>query len=217
MTEFTNNQKNKFPNQFLTGLLLFIILAIIGFMLFLTEAIIAFYWFSGIFFGYVIQRSRFCFVAAFRDPSLTGSTALARGVLITLGLSSIFFTLIKYSSFMTSGFIPGQTYIQPIGFNTITGGLLFGIGMVIAGGCASGMLMRIGEGFQIHLITLIFFFIGTLLGNTHLNWWKSHLIFLQEGVFLPDYFGWFWGLCLQLILIGLLYIFALKWEDKQQL
>ncbi|WKY45655.1 YeeE/YedE thiosulfate transporter family protein [Eubacteriaceae bacterium ES2] len=217
MTESTDSRKNKFPNQFLTGLLLFIILAMIGFLFFLTEPVIAFYWFSGTLFGYVIQRSRFCFVAALRDPALTGSTALARGVLVTLGLSSVFFTLIKYISFLTSGFIPGQAYIQAIGLNTVIGGLLFGVGMVIAGGCASGMLMRIGEGFQIHLITLIFFFIGILLGNTHLSWWKSHFVILRKGIFLPDYLGWFWGLCLQLILIALLYMFALKWEDKQQL
>lgn len=41
--------------------------------------------------------------------------------------------------------------------NTVVGGIIFGIGMVIAGGCASGMLMRIGEGFEMHLITLVGF------------------------------------------------------------
>lgn len=34
------------------------------------------FWMFGILFGIVLQRSRFCFTAAFRDPWLTGSTSL---------------------------------------------------------------------------------------------------------------------------------------------
>ncbi len=41
---------------------------------------------------------------------------------------------------------------------------MFGIGMVIAGGCASGTLMRVGEGFAMQMLSLLFFVIGSLIG-----------------------------------------------------
>jgi hypothetical protein len=138
-------------------------------------------------------------------------------VLVALALTTIGFTAVKYFFHLTSQTIPGQSYIASIGMNTVVGGIIFGIGMVIAGGCASGMLMRIGEGFEMHLITLVGFFLGTMLGNNHLQWWNSHWMWVKEGVFLPDLFGWAGALIIQLLVIALLYGLALKWEAKQEL
>jgi hypothetical protein len=36
-------------------------------------------------------------------------------------------------------------------------------------------------------------------------------------VFLPDVFGWAGALIIQLLVIGLLYGLAMKWEEKQEL
>lgn len=46
-------------------------------------------------------------------------------------------------------------FATPLGLNNIIGGLMFGIGMVLAGGCASGVLYRAGEGY-ITAFTAIF-------------------------------------------------------------
>jgi len=212
-----DQKKDQFSKQFSTGLILFAILMMVAIFLFQYAPIIAFFWISGLAFGYILQRSRFCFVAALRDPALTGSTAVTRGVLVALALTTIGFTAVKYFYHVNGQTIPGQNYIQSIGMNTVVGGTIFGIGMVIAGGCASGMLMRIGEGFKIHLITLSGFFIGTMLGNNHLEWWSNHLLWIKDGVFLPDLFGWVGALIIQLMVIGLLYRLAIKWEEKQEL
>lgn len=213
----SDQKKDDFAKQFSVGLVLFVMLLMVGAFLFQYAPIIAFFWLSGLGFGYILQRSRFCFVAAFRDPALTGSTAVTRGVLVALALTTIGFTAVKYFYHLTSQAIPGQSYIASIGMNTVIGGIIFGIGMVIAGGCASGMLMRIGEGFEMHLITLVGFFLGTMLGNNHLQWWNSHWMWIKEGVFLPDLFGWVGALIIQLVVIALLYGLAIKWEAKQEL
>lgn len=211
-----DHKKDNFAKQFSAGIMLVVILLMVGVFLFQYAPMIAFFWFSGIACGYILQRARFCFVAAFRDPALTGSTAVTRGVLVALAVTTIGFTAVKYFYQSAGQLIPGQDYIVAIGLNTVVGGILFGVGMVIAGGCASGMLMRIGEGFEIQLITLSGFFLGTMLGNNHLHWWNSHLIWSKDGVFLPDRFGWAGALIIQLAVIALLYGLALKWEAKQE-
>ncbi len=97
-----------------------------------------------------------------RDPYLTGSTTVTRAVLIAFAITSIGFTAIKYGYYVNGLPIPGQGYIQPISVATGVGAFMFGIGMVIAGGCASGTLMRIGEGFWMQVISLFFFIVGSL-------------------------------------------------------
>lgn len=101
----------------------------------------------------------------------------------------------------------------PISLATIIGAFLFGIGMVIAGGCASGTLMRVGEGFWMQLISLSFFIIGSLWGAHDFGFfWKEFVINKGARVFLPDVFGWFGAVVVQLLIILLLYIAAIKYE-----
>jgi uncharacterized protein len=172
-------------------------------------------WFllTGLIFGYILQRSRFCFTASMRDPYLTGSTSVTRAVLIAFAITTIGFTAIKYGYFKNGLPIPGMSFVVPISAATLVGAFMFGIGMVIAGGCASGTLMRVGEGFTMQMLSLIFFVIGSLIGANHFGWWKD--IFISKGttIFLPDVFGWLGAVVIQLIIIFLLYIAAEKWQD----
>lgn len=168
---------------------------------------------TGLAFGYILQRSRFCFTASMRDPYLTGSTTLTRAVLIAFAITTIGFTAIKYGYFSKGLPVPGMSYVVPISFATIAGAFMFGIGMVIAGGCASGTLMRVGEGFFMQILSLIFFIVGSLLGANHFGWWKEVFISKGTAVFLPDVFGWLGAVVLQLIVIFLLYIAAEKWQE----
>lgn len=169
----------------------------------------------GVGFGYVLQRSRFCFAASWRDPSLTGSTTLTRAVLLAFALTTIGFTAIKYAAFVKGEAIPGAGSVGAIGLPLILGGFLFGIGMVCAGGCASGTLMRIGEGFTMQLIVLVFFAIGNLIGGHNLTVFWSEFNKDAPRIFLPDVLGWAGGLVLQLLVIALLYIAAVKWQKKK--
>lgn len=174
-------------------------------------------WFlvTGLAFGYILQRSRFCFTASMRDPYLTGSTTLTRAVLTAFAITTIGFTAIKYGYFKAGLPVPGMSYVVPISFATVVGAFMFGIGMVIAGGCASGTLMRVGEGFTMQILSLVFFIIGSLIGANHFGWWKMTFISKGTAVFLPDIFGWFGAVVIQLIVIFCLYMAAEKWQEAK--
>lgn len=207
---------NQEKRQFFYGLGLLVLVLMIGVFLFAFSSLSAFYWLSGIGLGYLLQRSRFCFTAALRDPYLTGSTALSRAVLVALFVTTLGFSLINYYFLMNGQAMPGQAFIQAIGLNTIVGGLVFGIGMVLASSCASGLFTRIGEGFSIQLLTLLFFFIGHFLASLNGDWWQSHFILSPEGIFLPDVLTWPGALMIQLFFILVLYVWAIKWEENHE-
>ncbi|MBO3444425.1 YeeE/YedE thiosulfate transporter family protein [Clostridium sp. CCUG 7971] len=173
------------------------------------------YWIFGISFGYILQRSRFCFTAAFRDPCITGSTSVTRAIIVALTLTTIGFTAIKYSAVIKGNEIPGMSAVSPIGIPLIVGAILFGIGMVIAGGCASGTLMRVGEGFSMQMLSLIFFVIGSLWGAHDMGFWGPTFNEKAPKIFLPDVFGWLGALVVQAIILVLLYIAAVKWQEKK--
>lgn len=210
---FTTSLPHK-HNQFPIGIVLAGLIIIFAIFLAIISLKLFFYWITGIAFGFVLQKSRFCFTASLRDPYLTGATALTRAVLIALAITTIGFTAIKYGAFISGQTIPGQDYINSINLATAIGGILFGIGMVIAGGCASGTLMRVGEGYQTQLISFFFFIIGSLWGAHDTEWWHNIFVLKANGIFLPDILGWSGALVTQLLFIGLLYILAQKWEDR---
>jgi uncharacterized membrane protein YedE/YeeE len=151
-----------------------------------------------------------------RDPYLTGSTTVTRAVLIAFAITSIAFTAIKYGYHINGLPIPGQGYIAPISVATGIGAFMFGIGMVIAGGCASGTLMRIGEGFWMQVISLFFFVVGSLWAAHDYGWWQRNFIVTGKKIFLPDYLGWFGGLLCNLVIIAIVYVIAHKWENRKK-
>lgn len=204
------NSNRQLKNQTPFGLFLLLLIVAFGIFLSHSSALLPFYWITGISFGYILQKSRFCFAAAIRDPYLIRGTSLTKALLIALAITSIGFTAIKYGAFINGEEIPGMISVKPISLATIIGGILFGIGMVIAGGCASGILMRTGEGFLTQLIALIFFIIGSLWGAHDFGWWHDKFISKGKAIFLPDIFGWFKGLTIQLLFIAFLYILADK-------
>lgn len=195
----------------------FVLILVVGIGIFLgfNNSSMALFWGFGCCFGFILQKSRFCFTASLRDPCITGSTSVTRAVLIAFAITTIGFTAIKYGSFINYGTIPGQSYIMPISLATVIGGIMFGVGMVIAGGCASGTLMRVGEGFGMQILSLFFFIIGSLIGANHMGFWTLNFTATAPKVFLPDVFGWGGALFLQLLIIALLYIAADKFEKKK--
>lgn len=205
-----NPKKNQIP----LGFVVLLIVIIIGFLLSNISTKLGLFWITGICFGFALQKSRFCFAASMRDPHLIGSTSLTKAVLIAFAITTIVFTAIKFGSYSNGLPIPGQDYVTPVNFATVIGAFMFGIGMVIAGGCTSGTLMRVGEGFLIQVLTLFFFIIGSLWGAHDFGWWKLNFILKGKTIFLPDLFGWFGAVILQLLLIAALYILADKWQNK---
>lgn len=208
--------KKKKKNQLPFGIVLFIVLIVIGVLLSFKSANLALFWFTGLAFGFILQKSRFCFTASMRDPYLTGGTDLTRAVLTAFAFTTIGFAAIKYGAYVKGLPIPGQSFVVPISFATALGAFMFGIGMVIAGGCASGTLMRVGEGFGMQMLSLVFFIVGSLWGAHDFGFWKLNFILKGKAVFLPDIFGWMGAVVIQLLFIAVLYILADKWESRKK-
>jgi uncharacterized membrane protein YedE/YeeE len=75
-----------------------------------------------------------------------------------------------------------------VGASVLVGAFLFGIGMQIGGGCASGTLYTVGGGNTRMLATLAAFIAGSALGAKHLPWWSAQPNI--GAVSLVDSWGW---------------------------
>lgn len=166
----------------------------------------------GISLGFVLQKSRFCLVSALRDPILIGMTQLTRAFLLLLGISILGFALVFWQASVKN--IPLSFNVFPMGLHTIVGGLLFGIGMVLAGGCSTGIIIRIGEGFAMQLLAFFGLAIGSVLGERSIDKWKN-TFGEWPGIFLPDLLGWVPTITLELIVLSVLWQLARWWQKKQ--
>ena len=112
---------------------------------------------TGLLLGYVLQRSRFGFAGGIRKIAMTGDGKLSKALLFLFAITTIGAAGIHYGAFSKGAeaafraaegvaTIPGTGSVSAINLAFIIGGLLFGIGMIIGGGCASGTLSDTGEG-----------------------------------------------------------------------
>jgi len=171
----------------------------------------------GILIGVTLQSSKFCFAASFRDPVLVGSTSLLKAIILALIISTIGFVAIEYSAAGGSAnlnWIRTMGQVHPVGLHTVIGAIIFGAGMVIAGGCASGFLMRIGEGFLLQIVVFFGFLIGAVMGTWHFEFWEKVLISNSPTIFIPDYVGFPLATIGQVFILLVLYFLA-DWYDKK--
>ena len=215
-TSSTARVRKPKKSQLPIGIAILVAMVVFGIYLSTISVKLGFFWITGTCLGFILQKARFCFTASMRDPYLTGMTTVTRAVLIAFAITTLGFTAIKYGAFINGQPIPGQSYIVPISFATAVGAFLFGIGMVIAGGCASGTLMRVGEGFTMQILSLFFFVVGSLWAAHDFGWWKLNFILKGPKIFMPDVFGWFGAVVIQLLLLAVLYVLADKWENRKQ-
>lgn len=100
----------------------------------------------GIIFGVVLQRGRVCFNSAFRDLRLNNDNFMFKAGLLTIAILAIGHVALSQLGLIKMA--PPAISFAAMGI----GGLAFGLGMVLAGGCASGTTYRIGEGFTTSIL-----------------------------------------------------------------
>jgi uncharacterized protein len=95
--------------------------------------------------GMIIQKTRFCTMGAITDILIMGEWTRMRQWLMALGIAIIGVGLLtSYSLIDTSKTIYTGNKITWL--STIVGSLMFGFGMVLASGCGSKTLVRMGSG-----------------------------------------------------------------------
>ncbi len=130
---------------------------------------------TGFFFGIVLQRGRLCFNSAMRDLRLFKDNYLWKAVVLAIALETIAFHFMASMGWITLTPKP----FMPVG--NIIGGLLFGFGMVLAGGCASGVTYRSGEGMTTAWIAAIFY--GLFATASKVGFLKGFVKWLQGPAF----------------------------------
>jgi uncharacterized membrane protein YedE/YeeE len=190
-----------------------VVVVAVGMFLAQNKILLSIIWFIGITLGVVLQKSRFCFTASLRDPILTGSTTLTRATIIAFAVATVGFAVLQFTTILKGGPITGN--ISPVGVHTAIGAVIFGIGMVISGGCASGTLMRMGEGFTMQWVSIITFILGSVLGAMHFGWWTEKFFNAAPKIYLPQTLGWAGSFFGQLAVLALLYVIATWYEYRK--
>lgn len=194
---------------------------LLGFGVFLLAALTApalgFWWLAGLLMGFILQRGRLCFASAFRDLFLNGSGQTMRAVLAGLMVATLGFgpLMARMVPDPTLGLLPPKAHVWPLGPNVLVGGLLFGVGMVLAGGCISGTLYRIGEGYVGSLVALAGILIGLEAAAFSWNWWWLNGMARAPIVWLPAYAGHLGAWLINLGLLGGLFVLTYWWEARR--
>lgn len=96
--------------------------------------------FVGVLLGFVLQRGRWCLTGGFRDMYIAKDNRMFYALLLAITVQSVMvYALIAAGKVQ---FTAGTFSLVAI----ISGAFVFGIGIILAGGCATGTWYRAGEG-----------------------------------------------------------------------
>ncbi|MEX3517155.1 YeeE/YedE thiosulfate transporter family protein [Corynebacterium camporealensis] len=105
----------------------------------------------GVVFGAVLQRGRFCVTGMLRDIFMNKTWRGFTALMILISVHSFGLTLLTQLGIISpeiSNFTPAAIMI---------GGFIFGMGIILSGGCASGTWYRSAEGLVGSWIALLFY------------------------------------------------------------
>lgn len=152
----------------------------------------------GALLGVSLYHAAFGFTAAWR---VFISERRGRGLRAQMVMLAI--AVLLFFPVLGAGSLWGQEvsgFVSPIGVSVVFGAFLFGIGMQLGGGCASGTLFTAGGGNARMVITLIFFIVGSVIGSAHFSWWMGLPAF--QPVSLVQTFGAGGGIAVSLALFA---------------
>lgn len=116
-------------------------------------------------FGFLAQRTRFCTMGAISDIVGMGSWTRLRMWVMAVVIAMMGFHVLGWLGWIDIGRnVYAMARIHWL--SAIVGGVLFGVGMVLASGCGSRTLMRIGSG---SLKALVVFFVMGLFAYATLR------------------------------------------------
>jgi len=165
--------------------------------------------FIGIAIGILLQRARFCFATAFRDlfngPENARALDIHKGIAIAILTGSIGVFALKFM-----GMVKEDIGVAPVHIINILGGLVFIFGSVLAGGCASGVLWRTGEGHVKAWIALL----TTVLAYPIFSQLIRPYVANNPKIFIPYSIGWIQAFIFMIIFVVLYILFIHYLEYK---
>lgn len=126
---------------------------------------------TGALIGVVLYRSSFGFAGGFRAfvEHRDGSAFKAHALMFAV-MSAVALPLLAMGELHGLRLVG---VVTPVGVAFILGAIVFGIGMQIGGGCASGTLFGLGGGNLRLAATLAGFVGGSTLAASHMDYWWS--------------------------------------------
>ncbi|WP_146341115.1 YeeE/YedE family protein [Nesterenkonia sp. NBAIMH1] len=116
----------------------------------------------GLGLGIALFHSRFGFTSAWRQLVAVGNGQGVRNHALLLGTTATIFMLLFVTGWSAFGNEP-TPYSGTIGVGLLIGAFIFGIGMQLGGGCASGTLFAVGSGQSTVVPTLLGFIAGSVI------------------------------------------------------
>ncbi len=121
--------------------------------------------------GVALYFARYGFTSSFRNFLRD-----QRGIGIRAQMVMFLTANLLFLPLMTHGRAFGHTvggYVFPVGISVAAGSFLFGIGMQLADGCASGTLYHTGGGDLRGVAAIAGFVVGSVAGSVNFPWWMA--------------------------------------------
>jgi hypothetical protein len=154
---------------------------------------------AGFAMGFIMHRSRLCFARGFREPFMTAEGDMTKALILALAIAIPLASLLFQKKVIDPYIAIPPTFWA----GSLLGGVIFGVGMIFAGGCASGAMWRASEGNLKLWVAIVFFAWGGSTFSGILRQWDimtpdvnlDGLEFTKVGIqaYLPDMLGgWEW-------------------------
>ena len=125
----------------------------------------------GVFAGIVLYHAAFGFTSSWRVFISDRRGAGLRAQMLMLAATClVFFPLLAAGTLFGQ---PLRGSVSPAGIPVIAGAFIFGLGMQLGGGCASGTLYTAGGGSARMVVVLLAFIVGSVIGTAHAPWWTA--------------------------------------------
>lgn len=107
----------------------------------------------GIILGFIFERGQFCMTLILTESVFFKNHRRMVGLISAILICTVLFNIAVFLGAVDSFNLLRQVGVNPNFFKpplvverSLIGGLIFGFGMILAGGCVAGILFRIGEG-----------------------------------------------------------------------
>ncbi|MDR1452044.1 MAG: YeeE/YedE family protein [Helicobacteraceae bacterium] len=166
----------------------------------------------GVVFGFVMQKSRFCFFCHIRDYIEDKNPRGVLALILALAIGLIGYTIVTASWIRvpTPSNLPPIIHVGPVSEVLFIAGVIFGFGMVLSKSCIAAHWYHLSEGAIGSVFALVGVAFGFLLGFNCWNALYGLRIADSPLIWLNAYFGHSIALVVQLIVLGV--IAALIWR-----
>ena len=161
--------------------------------------------------GLTLYHALFGFTSAWRVFIVARRGAGLRAQMVMLALATTLFFPVLAQGRLFGQAVHGE--LGAVGIGMLTGAFLFGLGMQLGGGCASGTLYTAGGGNTRMLVTLAAFIAGSTLGALHLPWWSA--LPNIGAVSLIERVGWVPALLLCWLVMAAIYVATIRAEIRR--